>query len=359
MRKLFEENKLGNLKLKNRLVRAATQDSFGARDGLVVQKQIDHVHDIVKHDLGMFITGHVCVMENGRANPFQSCMYEDIFIEGQSKIAATIKKENTVAILQISHAGCSAFTKNPFSPSGIPYFFDKKHPIDKEKQEKLIVMTKDDIEEVKQAFAKAAKRAKLAGYDGVQLHFAHSYLVSQFLNPLYNEREDEYGGSKENRIRFGLEIIKEVKKEVGEDYPILIKINSNIEENDNEFEEDFLYYIKELDKAGVSAIEVSGWNFTPLGREGLEKYYLERTKKAAELVNTPIIMLGGVRNKKDAEDILNTSIKYISLARPFISEPDASLKLKNNEKLRCISCSKCFTLYLKEGRMCIFHDKPQ
>ncbi len=360
MNQLFTPIQLKHLSLKNRLVRSATQDYFGTKDGFVTPRQIELADNIAKHDLGMFITSHVCISARGRANDYQNCFYDDKFIPGQAQIAKTIQQYGVKAILQISHAGCSAPAWNQVpqqSPSGVPYFLGpRKEPQVIQKENQPATMTIAEIEQLKEDFAQAAKRAKTAGFDGIQLHFAHSYLISEFLNPLYNLRNDQYGGNKENRMRLGIEIIQKVKTVVGKDFPIFIKINSNIEENDTAFQEDFLYYIQQLDQAGVEGIEVSGWNFTPLGKLGQKRYYMERASLAAKMVKTPIILVGGVRNLDDAELVLNSGISLVSLARPFICEPNVSTIIKNGGQAKCISCSKCFVIYFKEGKVCVLHE---
>ena len=197
MKHLFEPVKLAHLEMKNRLVRAATQDYFGSKDGYVTERQIELVKNIVRHDVGTFITAHVCINLRGRANPLQNCFYDDSFIEGQAKIAQTIHEYGARAILQISHAGCSAVMSNqqkPLSPSGVPYFFGARPtPVITDGESSPAIMSLDDIEQLKKDFVSAATRAQKAGYDGIQLHFAHSYLISQFLNPLYNLRNDQIG----------------------------------------------------------------------------------------------------------------------------------------------------------------------
>lgn len=360
MKHLFKPYSLAHLNVKNRLVRSATQDYFGTKDGFVTDRQIELVRNIVQHDVGMFITSHVCVNARGRANFLQNCFYDDCFIAGQAKIAETIQKYGAKAILQISHAGCSAVANNlekPLSPSGVPYFFGTRPtPVVVDGEKSPASMTLADIKQLKADFVAAAIRAQKAGFDGIQIHFAHSYLISQFLNPLYNLRSDQYGGSKENRLRIGLEIIEAIKNALGKEYPLFIKINSNIEENDAAFEKDFFYYMEQLDTAGLEGIEISGWDFTPLGKAGQKNYFLERASQVAARIKTPVILVGGARNLTDAAQILATNIAMLSMARPFICEPDVSTKIKNDLTSRCISCSKCFTIYFKEGRVCVFHS---
>lgn len=354
MSKVFEEVKLKHLTLKNRLVRSATQDPFGSPDGFVTDRQKELYRTIAANNVGMIITAHVCVTPEGRAMGVQNCFYDDSFVAGQAEVASVIKSNGAAAVLQISHAGGSIG----------PYPGSEKltllAPVEKEYGKSGQVakaMTKEDMDYVKTGFAEAAKRAVRAGFDGIQIHLAHGYLLSTFLNPSINTREDEYGVNAEGRFRFPREVLTAVREAVGPDYPVFVKINCNCEENDEAFEQDFMYYMSELDKFGLEGIEVSGWNFTPLGRSGQRAYFLDRASKAAKAIDTPVILVGGLRSLDDMQKALDAGVTLISMARPFIAEPDIATKLMNGEESKCVSCSKCFLLYNKEGRRCILHPK--
>ncbi|MHC1719914.1 MAG: NADH:flavin oxidoreductase [Clostridiaceae bacterium] len=351
----FTEVTLKRLTSKNRIVRSAIHDPFGSPEGYVTEKQKKLYNDISSNNVGIIITGHVCVAPLGRVSITQNCFYNDSFLDGQRDVAKIIKQNKAIAILQISHAGANA---NPTGLNGKT----KVAPSNVTDADGNIVargLTVDDILEIKQNFTDAAVRAKKAGFDGIQLHCAHGYLLSNFINPIFNKRTDEYGGSIDNRFKLIHDIIKEIQKAAGEDFPILIKINSNIEENDVAFESEFMYMMKEFSRLGVEAIEISGYNFTPLGRQGKKNYFLERAAKARRDINIPIILVGGIRSQDDIEEVLHSGIEMVSLARPFICEYDFATKLKNGQlEAKCNSCSKCFFLYQKEGRRCIQHDKP-
>lgn len=353
MSKVFEEVKLKHLTLKNRLVRSATQDPYGELDGHVSEKQKELYKTISSNNVGMIITAHVCVTPEGRVSNTQNSFYDDSFLEDQKEIASIIKENGAAAVLQISHVGGNAnpnvIGEDTVLLAPVEKVFMKGAPASK-------AMTKEDMEYVKKGFVEAAKRAQKAGFDGIQLHLAHNYLLSQFINPFINKREDEYGKDAEGRFRFPKEVITAVREAVGPEYPIFIKINSNSEENDEAYEKDLMYIMNELDKFNLEGIEISGYNFTPLGREGKRNYFLERASKIAKTIKTPVFLVGGERSMDDMQKALDAGMVLISMSRPFICEPDLGTRLKNGQQeASCISCSKCFLLYAREGRRCVKH----
>jgi 2,4-dienoyl-CoA reductase-like NADH-dependent reductase (Old Yellow Enzyme family) len=228
-------------------------------------------------------------------------------------------------------------------------------------------MTKEDIIYIIDAFAKASKRAKEAGFDGVEIHGAHTYLINQFLSPYYNRRSDEYGGSLENRMRFLIEIYNKIRETVGKDFPILVKLTATeFFEGGLTFNETKLI-CKKLESIGIDAIEISGnihgkaksmvgeiFDNYELKEEG---YFLEYAKIISELVNIPIITVGGFRDYNNMEKILNeTNIDYFALSRPLLAEPNLIKRWKDGDKskAKCVRCSKCRT---KDGNYCIVFNR--
>ncbi|MGX8709924.1 MAG: NADH:flavin oxidoreductase [bacterium] len=206
---------------------------------------------------------------------------------------------------------------------------------------------------MKDAFVRGAVRAKKAGFDGVQLHVAHGYLLSRFLTPYYNRRTDEYGGSTKNRARVVLEICRDVREAVGPDYPVLVKINC-----DDFMEQGFAFeeckqVCKWLQEVGLSAVEISGGTRLSRPNEGTirkvtpdtESYFKQYAAEIAEVLDIPVISVGGHRDISKLTDIVNqTKIQYISLCRPFIREPDLINRWVSGDTTpaKCISCTKCF-----------------
>lgn len=228
-------------------------------------------------------------------------------------------------------------------------------------------MTKEEINYIVNAFAEAGRRIKESGFDGVEIHGAHTYLINQFLSPYYNRRTDEYGGSLENRMRFLIEIYYKMREKVGDDFPILVKLTaSEFFEGGLTFDETRLI-CKKLEEIGIDAIEISGnihgktksmvgevFDGHKIQKEG---YFLEYAKIISDEVNVPIITVGGFKNIDNIEKILNeTNIDYFALSRPLLAEPHLIKRWKDGDRRPaiCIRCSKCRT---PEGNYCTVFNR--
>ncbi|MBT8374605.1 MAG: NADH:flavin oxidoreductase, partial [Deltaproteobacteria bacterium] len=233
-------------------------------------------------------------------------------------------------------------------------------------------MTLSDIQDTVESFGQAALRAKKAGFDGVQLHSAHGYLLSQFLSPFFNRRSDRYGGSIENRARIHVEIIDTVRSYIGKDYPLMIKMNTG----------DFIEGGLELDDAlkagvlfsqnGLDAIELSGGTGlsgklnpirTGIRKESDEAYFEEAAVLFKEHIHIPLILVGGIRSFEVAERIVTSGIAdYISMSRPFIREPDLVNRWKSGDrsKAACLSDSRCFVpARTGKGIYCVMDERDR
>jgi 2,4-dienoyl-CoA reductase-like NADH-dependent reductase (Old Yellow Enzyme family) len=214
-------------------------------------------------------------------------------------------------------------------------------------------MSVENIQQTVNDFGQAARRAREAGFDGVQIHAAHGYLLSQFLSPAFNRREDNYGGNIENRARFLLEVFGSIGREAGNDYPVLVKINSDDFLKDGLMCEDALQAGVMLDDAGTNAIEISGGTlfsgrFVPFRKEitfEREQAYFRRTaKKLKARIRAPVILVGGVRSYLLAERLVDEGFAdYISMSRPYIREPGLIARWQSGDlrKATCISCNGC------------------
>ena len=230
-------------------------------------------------------------------------------------------------------------------------------------------MTDAEILAVIEAFTKAAVRAKKAGFDGVQLHCAHGFLLSNFISPYTNRRTDRWGGSVENRARIVMEIVRRIKEEIGNDFPVLVKLNATDGFRPGSLKAELgldisqsVEIAKLLEQAGVCAIEVSGGIGeaggvtirTAINSPAKEAYFKEYSKAIKSAVNIPVILVGGIRSLSIIDYLLeNGFADLISMSRVFISEPDIVLKFKSGEakKARCVSCNLCFD---PEGVRCNF-----
>ena len=229
-------------------------------------------------------------------------------------------------------------------------------------------MTKAEISETVEDFVKAAVRAKKANFDGVQLHGAHGYLISQFLSPFYNKRADEYGGSLENRAQLVLAILRSIRSALGDKFPVLIKLNSDDFLQGGFTKREMVQVAAMMETQGIDAIEVSGgthlspseYSFsrkTGIVPQDEELYFPEAARLYKNKVNVPLLLVGGIRSFSVAEQIVNEGLAdYVSLCRPLIREPNliARWKYGDTRRAACISCNECFKpARAAEGVYCV------
>ncbi len=330
---VFDQTQMGNLKLKNRLIRAATGERH-AIDGHYTEKDFEVYEALAKGGAGTIITGFAYVAGYPCGNGMLG-IYDDSFIQEYRKLTNMVHSYNVNIILQLVHCGSLIMTDisggKTLGPSAVENLNTHMTPVEMQKQ---------DIIDIRTAFAKAAVRAKQAGFDGVEIHGAHGFLLSQFLTPHYNRRTDEYGGTDENRARMLLETYRLVREMVGSEYPVLVKINCTDGMDDGITLQGFLTACEKLAQAGADAIEVSGaWYSLKTS-----SYFREYAEKIAGENRPPVILTGGLRDIDAINDILSsTSIGYFAMSRPFIAEPDLVNRWASGDvrKSRCISCNKC------------------
>ena len=366
MKTLFDPTHIGSMPLKNRLWRSATWMNMADDKGHLTDRLEEAYLTLARGGVGTIITGYAFVLEDEQPNPGMLGIYNDAFIPEYRAFTEKIKNEGANIIMQIVYGG--SFTdyrpesRLIWGPSAVPHPLTQVVPTE---------MTKENINTVITAFVQAAGRAKAAGFNGVQIHGAHTYLFSQFLSPYYNRRQDDYGGSIENRAKIIFETLEAVRKEVGPDYGVFIKMHCSDEwDNNGLTEEESLYVAMELENRGISGIEFSGGNLdikaypnTGPGRSGILKaekqsYFAEKTATIAQHLNVPVISVGGHRTPEKLTRILNTTqIDYVSLARPLLSEPDLVNRWQQGDlkKPRCIACGKCWDI---NGNSCFLDREP-
>jgi len=233
-------------------------------------------------------------------------------------------------------------------------------------------MSISDIQEIVQAFAQAAIRAKSAGFDGVQIHSAHGYLLSQFLSPMFNHRKDEYGGDIQNRARALISALKNIRQSVGEDYPVLVKMNCQDFVENGLVLEDAVQVGQMLARNGIDAIELSGGILTSrklspsrmgIKSEDKEPYFQNEAGTFKETIDIPLIVVGGMRSFAVAERLVNAGIAdYMSMSRPFIREPHLVNRWKYGDlrKAACLSDNQCFGPGMKGvGIYCVTEEREK
>ena len=325
-----DETFLGNIKLKNRFIRAAVGDHTDS--GHLSEANMTTYRNLARGGAAALITGFTVVESKEQvANIFS--LAEDSLIAEYSQLTKMIHEEGTKVISQLVYLSGMFPISRPLAPSAGKNIYS---------QTETFEMTKEEIKEMEQKFAQAAFRAKKAGFDGVELHCAHGFLHHQFFSPLFNHREDAYGGNIENRSRFIIETYQRVREMVGDDFTIMAKISVEDGAPGGVSEEDYLYLSEKLSEMGINAIEVSGMWHSHKPKERL--YYRDAAIKIANKVSCKVIQTGGNRELDVLEDELNSSnVEYFGFARPFICQPDwVNLYLAGViQKPNCLSCNFC------------------
>jgi 2,4-dienoyl-CoA reductase-like NADH-dependent reductase (Old Yellow Enzyme family) len=367
MSKLFESTSLNNMVLANRTIRSATWEGLAKEDGSSTSKLIDLLADLARGGIGLIITSHAYVSPEGQAGPWQLGIYSDQFIPGLVEMTSSIQTMGGKIALQLAHAGSHASSRlsglEPIGPSAIE---KESRPIGRE-------MTRDEIETVTEAFASAAARARRAGFDAIQIHAAHGYLLSQFLSPYFNKRKDEYGGGMENRARLALQVLKAIRKAVGSDFPVFIKLNSEDFLPGGLTVEEMLETAVMLEESGIDAIEMSGGtilsgnrNPSRRGKPGsgdTEAYYEAAARRFKDKLHVPLMLVGGIRTFETAERLITEGVTdYIALCRPLIREPNLVGRWKSGDRrpASCLSDSSCFKPALEgQGVSCVVEARDR
>lgn len=348
MNGLFSPCTLGGLTLRNRICRSATNDYAGNEDGTVSDAQMGIYRQLAENEVGLIITGHVCVSPDGRNDPRQNGMYDDTFVPGQRALADMVHGLGGCIVQQLSHAGGkgqpSVIGGAPWAPGAMEYT-----PGVPARE-----MDETEIARVQDAFAVAAARAKAAGFDGVQIHCAHGYLLSEFIDPAWNLRADGYGGSAENRFRMARETLGKVRAAVGRDYPILLKVHCNTQGEDAEFPQALRAFLNFSASQGVAAAEVSGFDFASQPPEA-RRYYLDAAAALARDTALPLILVGGLRSREDMQAALDAGMALASASRPFICQSDFARRLRAGAESACRGCYGCFRSYQTTGKRCVLH----
>ena len=347
---LFEPLTINGMTIPNRFVRSATWEGLAGPDGSPTPALIAMMAELARNQVGLIITGYAFVRSDGQASSGQLGAHRDDLISPLRELTAAVHTVGGKIALQIVHGGLLARAqlsgKEKIGPSAIS----------QRDGAPCREMNPDDIRDIKECFTAAAVRAREAGFDAVQLHGAHGYLLSQFLSPAFNHRTDEYGGSLENRARFLLEIVHDIRAAVGPGFPLLIKLNSEDFLESGMTREEALRVAHLLQEASIDAIELSGGTaVSPRtlrpprpGKQntaGNEAYYLEAAKLAKRQLHIPIMLVGGIRSYETAAEILSSgSADCVALCRPLICEPDLIRRWQQGDMRpsECGSCNGCF-----------------
>lgn len=371
---LFKPGEIGRMSLKNRIVKSAFLENMATPEGLPTEDTLRYYERLARGGAGLIITGMAYVSPGGKAQPLQHGAHIDAMVPAWRSITDSVHQWGGKIAMQIVHCGRQGNPKalgglHAAAPSATPnlYYLTRSR-----------AMTYDEIAQTIKDFGNAAARVREAGFDGVQIHGAHGYLVSSFLSPLTNRRQDEWGGDAARRFRFPAEIYKAVRNAVGLDFPVLFKMNANdFIWNGLTPRESFpaAYRLAEL---GADALELSGGvletflhtcrgsmpldiialDRSPIVRKSIvaffrmqkmfipfkEAYFLPYAAKLKPSLKIPLILVGGIRDPETAERILERgAADFIAMARPLVREPDLPNKWLSGRRVaaQCSSCNRC------------------
>jgi len=357
--KLYEPFRVGNLELKNRIIMAPMVTSF-AEDSFVSQRTLDYYGKRAAGGCGLIVVEGSSIDEKFSGG-FLIGAYDDKYLPGLTELAACIKKEGAKAIIQYEHPGKQTSSmmsgRQTVAPSAIPC------PVFREEPHALTV---EEIKELVELFVQGAVRAKKAGFDGVEIHGANGYLISQFLSPADNIREDQYGGDAAGRALFAIEIVKGVRERCGEDFLISFRLCGDMYTDGIRIDEAKLTAVL-LEKAGVDLFDMSAgryasvqWTMPPMTQP-----YGCLVPLAAEIkrvVRTPVVAVGRINTPQFAEQILRRGdADLIGLGRPLFADPDYPIKGetgKSDQIRPCISCNTCFdALFMGQPVHCMINPE--
>jgi len=357
MSMLFTPITIGALTLPNRIVRSATAERMADAEGRPQPQQAEMYRELVRGEVGLIVTGHMYVHPGGKAHPEMTGAYSDALIPDLARLAESVHEGGGLVMAQINHGGMQckrAAVEDAVAPSDT-LASTRKRP--------ARAMTVAEIEMVIDAYAQAARRVKEAGFDGVQLHAAHGYLISQFLSPFVNKRTDEWGGDLARRMRFLRAACEAVRAQVGPEYPLWAKLGMQDAVEGGLTLEEGAQVVAALQGMGLECVEVSigvsspgrGSMRTGIRTQADEAYFRPMAQQARKATRLPIALVGGFRTQSVMEEVLASGdADCIALCRPLICEPDLPRRMRLGLQQRsvCISTNQCWSDKWGEPTVC-------
>ena len=329
--------------IKNRFVKAATSEQLGDKNHDPKPALSTAYARWAEGEVGLSISGNIMIDRTALGEPANVVLDEDSDLNKFRHWTRSATKNGTHLWAQLNHPGKqspSVLSKNPVAPSAIPLELDMKGVFNTPK-----ALTEDEIWVLIDKFSHAAKLANSVGFTGIQIHAAHGYLISQFHSAKHNQRNDQWGGSLENRMRFVLEVYKAIRKEVGDTYPIAVKLNAGDFISGGFSEEESMQVAQSLADAGVDLIEVSGGTYESqamvdpneapikVSTKNREAYFLHYAEAIKQNLSIPLIVTGGFRTAQGMLDAINTgATDFIGLARPLMLYPDLPIQAMNDKQ---------------------------
>ena len=350
---------INGMRLRNRIALPPVTTNYGSPEGLVTDEIIQFYMERSR-DVGLVIVEATTVRDDGRLVPGSLGLWEDGQVAGMTRLADSIKKLGAAAVVQINHGGARCFPSGGEMQGASPSGYTFRPDVDP------VTMSQTQIDRMVANFAETAGRAAEAGFDGVEIHGAHLYLISQFLSPLTNRRDDRYGGDARARATFALEVVSAVRKRLGSDYPILFRFNAVEKVEGGQTLDDALAISRFLADSGVDALDVSlvansswkeidGQRFlvasSALPKEQPAGANLSLAVAVKEAAGLPVIAVGKLGEGNVAgESVRDLPIDIVAIGRQMIADPDAAGKILAGKSSEIVSCEECMTCFATIGR---------
>ena len=366
LKHLFSPGRIGNVQIKNRIIRSATWVAKATKDGYVTEDLIELFKNLAEGGTGLIISGYIAVDPLGAATHRMACLYDDSYISGQKKLVKTVHENSDAKIAaQIAHTGNGAFIFGNinFKPVGPSPMINLV--LNKPCRE----LTTKEVWQIIKNFADTGRRVYESGYDMVQIHSAHGYLLSDFVSPFTNKRTDEFGGTLQKRTKILVDIYNQLRDELPKNFPIIIKLNTIDYLQEGLRLDEAKEIAKILIDAGYDAIEPSSGRYdlkissgktypsVTVNSEENENYFLQNVKILKPIIKGRSIFLqGGVRNPLMMEEFIKDDVAdFIALSRPLIYEPDIPKRLKNGDLSPplCTNCNACLTVAANDTAYCV------
>ena len=351
MTSLFDPLKINQLEIQNRFIRSATMDSM-AENGTVSDAELRMYENLGKGEIGLIMSHGLYPVQEGKASPGQLSVAKDEDILSLSRLVEKVHEGGGKIAAQILHGGwlCSPGVTGlePVGPSEV---------INPRSSNQIRALTTDEVYQLVNSYVEATRRIMEAGFDGVQLHAAHSWILSAFLSPVTNKRTDEWGGTVEKRTGLVKKICEGIRAVAGPDFPLMVKLGIKDYHPEGKSVQEGILQAQILEAAGVDSIEVS---------EGLEEdffhhirpdvtapYYLDECQVVKRRLDIPVMLVGGLRKVEDMKKVIELGIAdAVSMCRPFIMDPGLVKKLKNSlaDESKCTSCNQCM-LKMGQGKL--------
>ena len=362
MSELFEPYQLGPLEIKNRFIRSATTSYWSDEEGRVRPEVVDLYKNLASGGVGLIIKGHLYVTKAGKAHTGMAGISNDQHVVGLRTLTQSVHQRGGKIIAQLNHAGIHSI-QDRAGPSRY-----------KNEDWTARALSREEIHGIVKSFGEAAGRSMEAGFDGVQIHGAHGYLISQFLSRLVNRRRDEYGGNLDNRMRLLLEVYTEIRERVGRYVPVMLKMNCDDFSPNGFTIRDSTKVAQTITRLGLDCLEISG------GGVGRVEDLTERARSTDPELNeatfsgyaqkirqvtgkNSLSLVNKIRTRQCMEAIVRKNVAdLISMSRPFISEPDLVNHLKAGQyRVTCTTCNACRSekVFGKTMLRCYLHPSPE